>query len=85
MRAGLLDIYVALDKCGMSALTLGTACSGSDVVAPTLTLIAAFWHQQFALPIDFDHRFSCEVVPEKREWIQAHFTVPHIFPDSQRG
>eukprot|EP00959_Pyramimonas_sp_CCMP1952_P385484 8078648-Pyramimonas_sp.AAC.1 len=55
MRQGLLDIHHALDKCGWTALPLGTACSGSDVVVPTLQLIAKFWTQQYDIPIAFDH------------------------------
>ena len=66
--------------CG-GQLSIGTGCSGTDVVVHVAGLILKSWHNMFGIDIKLVHALSCENTPFKQEFIAHHFDPGHIFPD----
>ena len=60
---------------------MGTACSGTDLISPTLGLLSELFDEEFALELDFVHKYSCEIVPDKRRFIMEHMDVPRMYSD----
>lgn len=66
-------------------LKVGTACSGSDVVLPTVNNALALWRQEFGFQVSFEHAYSCESVEFKQRWIVKHFGKDvTLYPDLER-
>ncbi len=66
-------------------LKVGTACSGSDVVLPTVNNALALWRQEFGFQVSFEHAYSCESVEFKQRWILKHFGKNvTLYPDLER-
>lgn len=62
-------------------LTVGTGCSGSDVVILVLEKLGKFWDEMLGVRLRFRHVFSIESVAWKREWITSHFQPELVFDD----
>ena len=63
-------------------LSLGTACSGSDLVKPVLDLLSELLEEQFGVTLGFKHLYLRELDEKKQEWIRSHFpALPTIYPD----
>ena len=61
LRQQLQDFATAYD----GRLSVGTACSGTDVLIHVLAdWLVPWWNKTFGFSIKVDHAFSCEVV----EW-----------------
>ena len=58
---------------GGSLWSVGTACSGCDLVIPSLQLFAETMAKHFDRNINISHLYSCECVGFKQDWIRAHF------------
>ncbi len=43
-----------------------------------------FWSKHYGVNIACDHKFSCENVDYKQEWIGTLFTPGAIFPDIEK-
>ena len=69
MRRNLHKFITAIE----GNLKVGTACSGSDVVLPTVNNALALWRQEFGFQVSFEHAYSCESVEFKQRWILKHF------------
>ena len=78
LRQQLQDFATAYD----GRLSVGTACSGTDVLIHVLAdWLVPWWNKTFGLSIEVDHAFSCEVVEWKASWILAHFKPRYLFSD----
>ena len=62
-------------------VTIGTCCSGSEMYLTSLPLLAAELTKAVGTPVRFEHRWSCESVKAKREWIYDNFRPSKIFCD----
>ena len=62
-------------------LTIGTACSGSEFYLTALPLIAQELSKRIGRQVQFDHRWSCELEPQKRQWIMDNFSPKKLFDD----
>ena len=62
-------------------LTVGTGCSGSEVIMLVLSKLADVWRSTFGISITFRHLFSIESVHWKRQWIMKHFRPELLFTD----
>ena len=60
-------------------LRIGTACSGTESPIVVFRALA-----KVLSGVTFEHVFSCEVCPKKREWIYDNFDVPLVFNDVRR-
>jgi hypothetical protein len=62
--------------------TMGTACSGTDLVVKVMELLIMHWSWRFGINFwdAFKHRFACENVTWKQEFIMAQFPgLPILF------
>ena len=66
---------------GTITLRIGTACSGSEFYLTALPLIAEELSTRFACDFRFDHCWSCELDPHKRQWIMDNFSPKKLFAD----
>ena len=65
----------------LGTVTVGTACSGSDVCVYVLECLSAQWAQPFGVHVKWEHAFVCESVGWKRDWITDHFAPRAVFAD----
>ena len=54
-------------------MTVGSACSGSDVVMVALKELFEFWTETFGTKVSMRHVFSCENDSWKQDWIRNQF------------
>ena len=81
IRQGISDCVATLQKAS-GKLTLGTACSGTDVIVHIVAdLLAPLWKASFGICLEVEHSFACELVHWKRDWILAHFNPRFLFED----
>ena len=70
---------------GSELFKVATACSGSDVIIPTLENVLDCFSQELGIRFDMEHLFSCENVEFKQKWIEEHFGDDFtLFPDLAR-
>ena len=62
-------------------IKVGTACSGSEIYLTAMPLLAAEIATRLRRPVHFDHRWSCELDANKRQWIADNFAPPRLFAD----
>ena len=61
---------------------IGTVCSGSELLLTVLPHLCSSFEAATGYKLVFDHQWSCEMVPNKCEWIAANFpSVKAIFCD----
>ena len=65
-------------------ITFGTACSGSEFYLTGLPLLAGEMSQRLGRDVRFEHLWSCELDPAKRQWIMDNFAPPKLFGDITR-
>ena len=84
--------FVPLALCGFLAvnlaslsvvdLSLGTGCSGIDVLVPSLLMLCASLCTKYRLPqLEWNHLWSCDIELNKRRWLRDVMNVPTIFTD----
>ena len=66
---------------GPVTLTFGTACSGSEFYLTAMPLVAAEISARLRREVRFVHLWSCELDPQKRQWIVDNFAPPKLFGD----
>ncbi len=66
---------------GGNVVSVGTGCSGSDVVILVLQTLSKQWKTHFGVDVQFHHSFSTESQPWKRQWIITHFQPEFVFAD----
>jgi len=71
--ATIRSLHDALESFGGKSFTVGTACSGSDVVMVALSELSEFWAETFGTKISIRHVFSCESDVGKQNWIRRQF------------
>ena len=76
-----------------NCVSVGSICSSSDLVVPMMEALSGLFDKALANPgveaattkgVKFDHAFSCEIEPWKREWIHTHWKPRHIFHDARK-
>jgi site-specific DNA-cytosine methylase len=83
---------VPLELCGFLAvnlaslsvlhLSLGTGCSGIDVLVPSLLMLCASLCTKYRLPqLEWDQLWCCDIETGKRRWLRDVMQVPTIFTD----
>lgn len=83
-RAGILaQLQYAWDlRSGTTrVITVGTACSGSELYMLTLDPLAEALSGHTGCHISFRHVWACELNEKKRAWIRAHFCPEFLFTD----
>ena len=73
--------HVSKQPSGPITLTVGTACSGSEFYLTALPHIAEEVSRRLGRDFRFDHRWSCEFDPRKRQWIMDNFAPKKLFGD----
>lgn len=62
-------------------LRVATMCSGTESPLLALDLICQSVQEQYGIPLEFEHVFSCEIEPFKQAYIERNFTPPLLFRD----
>ena len=62
-------------------LRIATMCSGTESPLLALELICQSIQEQFGIPLEFEHVFSCEIEPFKQAYIERNFRPPFLFRD----
>ena len=63
-------------------LSLGTGCSGIDVLVPSLLMLCASLCTKYALPhLEWNQLWSCDIELSKRRCLRDVMNVPTIFTD----
>lgn len=78
LREGLETVCEALDGRGFS---IGTACSGTDLIMHAAQELNACWEGMFALDAKPFQKFACEIIDFKRRFIELHLRPAHLFAD----
>ena len=76
--------FLAVNLASLSVvdLSLGTGCSGIDVLVPSLLMLCASLCTKYRLPqLKWNHLWSCDIELDKRRWLQYVMRVPTIFTD----
>ena len=73
--------HVNIQPSGPITITMGTACSGSEFYLTALPFLEQEISQRLQRLVRFDHRWSCEIDPRKRQWIMDNFAPPKLFAD----
>ena len=66
---------------GSIALTVGTVCAGSEIYLAALPVLEKELPQRLHRHIRFDHRWSCELGPRKRQRVMDNSAPPKLFAD----
>ena len=62
-------------------LTVGTGCSGSDLIMTILKCLKTYWKTVWDLDLRIEHKFSVEKEPYKQQFILQHHRPQHLFGD----
>ena len=62
-------------------LRVATMCSGTESPLLALDLICGAINEQYGVPFDVEHVFSCEIEPFKQAYIERNFHPPLLFRD----
>ena len=62
-------------------LRVATMCSGTESPLLALDLICQSIQEQYGVPLEFEHVFSCEIEPFKQAYIERNFKPPLLFRD----
>ena len=62
-------------------LTIGSACSGSEVMMYVVEEIQAYWQREHGIDVKVKHSFACEAEPWKQKWILDNFAPGLLFDD----
>ncbi|KAG8902838.1 hypothetical protein FRB99_004034, partial [Tulasnella sp. 403] len=62
-------------------LRVATMCSGTESPLLALNLIARALKKNHGVELQFEHVFSCEIVPWKQAYIERNFKPPILFRD----
>lgn len=62
-------------------LRVATMCSGTESPLLALELICQSIQEQYGIPLEFEHVFSCEIEPFKQAYIERNFKPPLLFRD----
>jgi site-specific DNA-cytosine methylase len=67
----------------VNCFNIGTICSGSEVGIYACETLAQSLALDIGVPLCFNHSFSCEIVPWKRDWARRHFNPTRMFGDAK--
>ena len=73
--------HVSRQPSGPITINVGTACSGSEFYLTALPHLEEELSKRLHRRIRFDHRWSCELDPQKRQWIVDNFAPQKLFAD----
>lgn len=62
-------------------LRVATMCSGTESPLLALEMICQSIKDQYNVPLEFEHVFSCEIEPFKQAYIERNFKPPLLFRD----
>lgn len=62
-------------------LRVATMCSGTESPLLALDLICRAISEEYGVPLDVEHVFSCEIEPFKQAYIERNFHPPLLFRD----
>ena len=62
-------------------LRVATMCSGTESPLLALDLMCQSIQEQYGIPLEFEHVFSCEIEPFKQAYIERNFRPPLLFRD----
>ena len=68
-------------RAGAAELTLGTGCSGSDIVVCVLRKLVSFWDDHFRVSLRVRHVMSVEQAPKVQEFLLEHSRPEVLFKD----
>jgi hypothetical protein len=51
----------ALPGLGPGGITVGTLCSGTDLILYALDILTSFWEKEYGIRVATSHLFACEV------------------------
>jgi site-specific DNA-cytosine methylase len=77
----LREKVAALHSLTGGQLSIGTGCSGTDIVIHAIQLVLQSWITKFGIDIRLKHAMSCESSIYKQQFILDHFQPQHLFPD----
>ena len=64
--------------------SLGTGCSGTDLVATVFRMLDSRFRSMFGVSLEVSLDVSCEIVAFKRDWIQQYSKPKQLFEDLQQ-
>ena len=73
--------HVSRHTSGPITIRVGTACSGSEFYLTALPHLEEELSKRLHRRIRFDHRWSCELDPQKRQWFVDNFAPQKLFAD----
>ena len=68
-------------RAGAAELTLGTGCSGSDIVVCVLRKLVSFWDDHFRVSLRVRHVMSVEQAPKVQEFLLEQTRPEVLFKD----
>ena len=62
--------------------TVGSICSGSDVIAKCLDAVAKHFREHYNISVVPEHVFQCEINPTKSEHLRTRCPCKHMFKEA---
>jgi hypothetical protein len=75
----LREKVAALHSLTGGQLSIGTGCSGTDIVIHAIQLVLQSWITKFGIDIKLKHAMSCESSIYKQQFILDHFSHSTCF------
>ena len=63
-------------------VSVGTICSGCDLMVKLIHELVCYWQAEFNVPIRVRHSFSCESNPKKQAFLRAEFKSTPLFANA---
>jgi hypothetical protein len=69
--ATVLQLRESLSKA--PSITVGTACSGTDVSVQLLEWMSSYWHSEYGVEVLINQKFACEKDPAVQSFLTSQF------------
>ncbi|KAG8999653.1 hypothetical protein FRB94_003868 [Tulasnella sp. JGI-2019a] len=75
------DLIKVAEKLKGKKLRVATMCSGTESPLLALMQVSRVMKRDHGVTLEFEHVFSCEIVPWKQAYIERNFSPPVLFRD----
>ena len=80
----ILALRANLQELAKSGITIGTACSGTDIIVLVLELLSDFWTSEYGVKVPLRHAFACESQPSVQKFLCGQFPSCEVVSEEKR-
>lgn len=79
---GLRSAFISSDD-KPAVITVGSICTGTEIVGKTLGLISQYWGATYNVSVEMSLQFQCEKDVDKRGHLQTHCPAKYLFAEAK--